>query len=131
MLAPPKSSEKLVKIDSHVGCCVAGLTSDASILLEQARLVAQRHRKKFGEAVPVEQLVRLLCDQKQFYTQSGGLRPFGVSFLYAGWDAYRGYQLYLSDPSGNYGGWMATAIGQNQVTATGMLKAEYKEGMST
>jgi len=26
---------------------------------------------------------------------------------------------------------MATAIGQNQVTATGMLKAEYKEGMST
>jgi len=40
LLALPKSSEKLVKIDSHVGCCVAGLTSDASILLQQARLVA-------------------------------------------------------------------------------------------
>ena len=37
-----------------------------------------------------------------------GLRPFGVSFLYAGWDIHHGFQLYHSDPSGNYGGWKAT-----------------------
>lgn len=35
--------------------------------------------------MPVEQLVRTLCDTKQGYTQYGGLRPFGVSLLYAGW----------------------------------------------
>ena len=29
--------------------------------------------------------VRGLCDTKQGYTQYGGLRPFGVSLLYAGW----------------------------------------------
>ena len=28
-------------------------------------------------------------------------------------DKQRGYQLYQSDPSGNYGGWKATAIGAN------------------
>lgn len=50
----------------------------------------------------------------QGYTQYGGLRPFGVSLLYAGWDAQNKYQLYQSDPSGNYGGWKATAIGANQ-----------------
>ena len=50
----------------------------------------------------------------QGYTQYGGLRPFGVSLLYAGWDAENKYQLYQSDPSGNYGGWKATAIGANQ-----------------
>lgn len=33
----------------------------------------------------MEQLVHSLCDQKQGYTQFGGLRPFGVSFLFAGW----------------------------------------------
>lgn len=49
----------------------------------------------------------------QAYTQFGGLRPFGVSFLFTGWDEYHGFQLYHSDPSGNYGGWKATAIGAN------------------
>jgi 20S proteasome subunit alpha 3 len=42
-----------------------------------------------------------------------GLRPFGVSFLYAGWDRHYGFQLYHSDPSGNYAGWRATCIGAN------------------
>ena len=61
----------------------------------------------------MEELVVRMCNYKQSYTQHGGLRPFGVSFLYAGWDRHHGFQLYLSDPSGNYGGWKATAIGQN------------------
>ena len=30
-----------------------------------------------------------------------------------GWDKHYGYQLYQSDPSGNYGGWKATCIGNN------------------
>lgn len=42
-----------------------------------------------------------------------GKRPFGVSILYMGWDKHYGYQLYQSDPSGNYGGWKATCIGNN------------------
>ena len=45
------------------------------------------------------------CFFFQAYTQSGGKRPFGVSILYIGWDKHYGYQLYQSDPSGNYGGW--------------------------
>ena len=49
------------------------------------RLFAQRYAASYSEPVPVEQLVHHLCDQKQGYTQFGGLRPFGVSFLYAGW----------------------------------------------
>ena len=53
----------------------------------------------------------LASSRAQGYTQFGGLRPFGVSFLFAGWDAVHGFQLYQSDPSGNYGGWKATAIG--------------------
>lgn len=42
-----------------------------------------------------------------------GLRPYGVSFLFGGWDKHRKFQLYHSDPSGNFGGWKATAIGSN------------------
>jgi len=72
--------------------------------------------------------VSSLCNVKQAYTQFGGKRPFGVSILYMGWDKQFGYQLYQSDPSGNYGGWKATCIGNNNQTATSILKQEYKIG---
>lgn len=67
----------------------------------------------YQEPMPVEQLVQSLCDTKQGYTQFGGLRPFGVSYLFAGWDKNFGFQLYMSDPSGNYAGWKAAVIGAN------------------
>lgn len=102
LLAPPKSSEKVYKVDGHIICAVAGLTSDANILLSNARVQSQRYRYTYGEDQPVEELVKLLCDYKHSYTQHGGLRPFGVSFLFAGWDRHYGYQIYESDPSGNY-----------------------------
>jgi len=60
------------------------------------------------------------------YTQFGGLRPFGVSFLYAGWDRHYGFQLYMSDPSGNYGGWRATCIGANNQAAQSILKSSFE-----
>ena len=62
--------------------------------------------------MPVEQIVKSVCNYKQAYTQFGGLRPFGVAFVFAGWDVNHGFQLYQSDPSGNYSGWKATVIGK-------------------
>lgn len=35
------SVEKLFEIDSHVGCAVSGLTADAKMLVEHARVEAQ------------------------------------------------------------------------------------------
>ena len=114
----------------HVACAVAGLTSDANILINTARVAAQRYTFTYAEPMPVEQLVQSLCDTKQGYTQFGGLRPFGVSFLFSGWDAVHGFQLYQSDPSGNYGGWKATAIGANSGAAQSILKADYREDLT-
>ena len=91
---------------------VAGLTADANILIQRARVSSQRYLHDFQEPMPVEQVVRTVCDYKQAYTQFGGLRPFGVAFLFAGWDKHHGFQLYQSDPSGNYSGWKATVIGE-------------------
>ena len=34
--------------------------------------------------------------------------------MFSGWDKHFGFQLYQSDPSGNYGGWKATAIGNTK-----------------
>lgn len=54
------------------------------------------------------------------------MRPYGASFLWAGWDKVHGFQLYQSDPSGNYGGWKATCIGANNATAQSIFKTDYE-----
>lgn len=57
--------EKMYKLDDHVACAVAGITADANILINHCRLAAQRYLFAYGEPIPVEQLVRAVCDTKQ------------------------------------------------------------------
>jgi len=128
LLARAKVSEKTYQLCKHTACNVAGLTADANILIDQARLKAGRYQYQYQEPIPVEQLVEHVCNYKQFYTQRGGLRPFGVAFLFAGYDEHHGFQLYQSDPSGNYSGWKATVIGANNQAGKSLLKSEYKTG---
>jgi 20S proteasome subunit alpha 3 len=132
LLAPAKRSEKTYALAAHVACNVAGLTADANILIDQARLRAGRYYYQYQTPIPVEHLVEFVCNYKQFYTQRGGLRPFGVAFLFAGYDPDYGFQLYQSDPSGNYSGWKATVIGSNNQAGKSILKTDYlkaPEGM--
>ena len=124
---PPDSEETFAQIHSNMICAVAGLTADANILINYARQAAQRYLLTYNEDIPCEQLVRRVCDNKQGYTQHGGLRPFGVSFVYAGWDPLHQFQLYQSNPSGNYGGWKATSVGANNASAQTLLKQDYKD----
>lgn len=128
LLAPSKSSEKIYKLSQHSACTVAGLTSDANILIDQARLRAGRYAYQYQEPIPIEQLVEHVCNTKQAYTQYGSLRPYGVAFLFAGYDETHGFQLYQSDPSGNYSGWKATVIGANNQAGKSLLKTEYNDG---
>lgn len=53
-----------------------------------------------------------------------------MSFIYAGYDNIHGFQLYQSNPSGNYGGWKATSVGANNASAQSLLKQDYKDEMN-
>jgi len=53
--------------------------------------------------------------------------PFVFSMVHMGSNTHIGYQLYQSDPPGNYGGWKVTCIGNTWKTAVSMLKQEYKD----
>nr|GMC76843.1 proteasome subunit alpha type-2-A [Ipomoea batatas] len=64
----------------------------------------------------------------QEFTQSGGVRPFGVSLLVAGFDD-KGPQLYQVDPSGSYFSWKASAMGKNVSNAKTFLEKRYTEDM--
>lgn len=66
----------------------------------------------------------LLC------VESGGVRPFGVSLMMAGFDD-NGPQLYQVDPSGSYFAWKASAIGKNMTNAKAFLEKRYSEEVCT
>ncbi|KAG0149886.1 hypothetical protein CROQUDRAFT_653192 [Cronartium quercuum f. sp. fusiforme G11] len=123
------SSEKIFLINGNLVSGVAGYTADANSLVNYSRNVAQSHLVSFDQDMPVEQMVKRVCDLKQGYTQFGGQRPFGVSFLFAGYDPHHNFQLYSTDPSGNYAAWKATCIGSGNSTATSLLRQDYKDTM--
>lgn len=118
--------DRMHKIDEHMFVSVSGVTADADSLIDDARIYAQKHTYTYGKHIPLEQLVKLICSEKHYYTQYGSSRPLGVHFMYAGWDHLNGYQLYSSDPSGNYYAWKAHATGENNST----LKSEFEDNMS-
>ncbi|KAH9285962.1 Proteasome subunit alpha type-4 [Echinococcus granulosus] len=118
-------SEKIFRITDDIACAVAGITADATVLIKEMRLIAQRYLLAYQEPIPVEQLVSHICDIQHGYTMYGGRRPFGVSMLFVGWDKHYGYQLYQNDPSGNFLGWKATCIGSNSSAASSILESDY------
>mmetsp|Transcript_4633 Transcript_4633/g.5280 ORF Transcript_4633/g.5280 Transcript_4633/m.5280 type:complete len:121 (+) Transcript_4633:1-363(+) len=65
LLDQAKQHEKLFQLDDAMFCAVAGITSDANILINRLRLTAQQHAYSFSEPMPVEQLVTSICDYKQ------------------------------------------------------------------
>ncbi|KAJ2619149.1 Proteasome subunit alpha type-2 [Coemansia sp. RSA 1290] len=80
------------------------------------------------EDPPVRILVKELAGIMQEFTQSGGVRPFGVSLLLAGVDE-RGPNLYQVDPSGSYFPWKATAIGKNMINSKTFLEKRFNGDM--
>jgi proteasome alpha subunit len=122
-------SWKLFKIDDHVGAAIVGLSSDARMLIDQARLYAQSNKLTYDEPIDVEVVTKRISDIKQMYTQHAGVRPFGVSIIFGGVDKTGG-RVFYTHPSGTYRGYKATAVGAGRETALGILKEEYKENMS-
>ena len=56
---------KLFKIDDHIGVAISGLSSDARILVDQARIFAQSNRLTYDEPVDVETLSKRVGDIMQ------------------------------------------------------------------
>ena len=127
-LAEPSSLEKIHLIDEHVACATAGLVADARVLVDYARLAAQINRVTYAEPMPVELLVRRICDYKQQYTQFGGVRPFGTALLVGGYDDV-GLHLFETEPSGSLTGFKATATGGNKGPAMELFEQKYRDGM--
>ncbi|MBN1245873.1 archaeal proteasome endopeptidase complex subunit alpha [Candidatus Bathyarchaeota archaeon] len=122
-------SWKIFKVDDHVAAAIVGLSSDARILIDQARIYAQSNKLTYDEPIDVEVVTKRICDIQQMYTQHAGVRPFGVSIIFGGVDK-TGSHVFGTHPSGTYRGYKATALGAGRETVLAILKDEYRENLS-
>merc|ERR1712113_860882 len=135
-LIDPKSIEKILEIDLHMGCAMSGLTADARTLIDHARVEAQAHWFTYNERMPVESCVNAVADLALDFSDSDKdkkrvmSRPFGVALLVAGVDPVDGPVLFNTDPSGTFTKYSACSIGSAQEGATSMLQEQYNKDMS-
>ena len=121
--------DKVYKISDSIGCVYSGIGADARLLVRRARKSSEVYKRGYNENIGTNLCAKRLGEIAQDYTQSGGVRPFGVSLLIAGYDAQRGCQLYQVDPTGAWWCWKASAIGKNQTNAKHFLEKRYNDDM--
>lgn len=130
-LQDPRTIRKIAKLDSHLTIAFAGFTADARVLIEKARMEAQSFRLTCEDAPTVEYMARYIAKTQQSYTQRGGVRPFGVSSMIAGFASDNSPQLYLTDPAGTYSSWKANAIGgRNEKAVQEFLEKQWNNALT-
>ena len=86
-LIDPPSLSKVSLITPNIGMVYSGMGPDYRILVDKARKVSHTGYKRiYNEYPPTRILVQDVARAMQEATQSGGVRPYGVSLLIAGWD---------------------------------------------
>jgi proteasome alpha subunit len=128
-LISPESANKIFEIDEHVIGTAAGILSDARILVDQAQVISQQNRVTYDSPIEPISIIRFIADKKQMFTQYGGARPFGVSFIIAGVNKGQCH-LYNSDVTGNYYAYRATAIGENDEKVKEILRKDFDDNMT-
>ncbi|AKA48476.1 proteasome subunit alpha [uncultured archaeon] len=128
-LVERNSLEKIQLIDDYVAAVTSGLVADARVLIDFARIGTQQEKITYGSLVNMENLVKKVADQMQQYTQFGGVRPYGVSMIFAGYDGI-GQRLFDCDPAGTINEYKAVAIGAGKEAVTNFLEKEYKDDLS-
>tara|TARA_Y100000310_G_scaffold306313_1_gene347347 strand:- start:602 stop:1306 length:705 start_codon:yes stop_codon:yes gene_type:complete len=123
-----ESANKIYEVDDHIMLVAAGITSDARVLVEKARVLAQQHRVTYDSEVGTESIVRDIADIKQQFTQFGGGRPFGVSLMFGGFNGKP--VLYTTDVTGNYLQYNANVIGEHDEKIREKLKEKYRADMT-
>ncbi len=129
VLVTMKSASKIYEIDEHIMASVAGIMSDARVLIEKAQVLGQQHRVTYDSPIEPEMITKEISNIKQQFSQYGGARPFGVSIMIAGLNDKKP-ELYTSDVTGNYLSYKANAIGENDEKIKEKLREKYSNDLT-
>lgn len=133
-LIEPSSIEKIMEVDTHIGCAMSGLIADSRTMIDRARVEAQNHWFTYNERMSVESITQAVSNLALQFgdddADPGAMsRPFGVALLFAGIDP-KGPQLYHMDPSGTFIQYDAKAIGSGSEGAQQALQDTYHKSMT-
>eukprot|EP00658_Telonema_sp_P-2_P056542 TRINITY_DN449_c0_g1_i1.p1 TRINITY_DN449_c0_g1~~TRINITY_DN449_c0_g1_i1.p1 ORF type:complete len:295 (+),score=98.35 TRINITY_DN449_c0_g1_i1:87-971(+) len=129
-LQDERTVRKICQVDDHIALAFAGLTADARVLINKARLECQSYQLNLEDRASVEYITKHVASVQQKYTQSGGVRPFGISILICGHDSDGTPRLFQTDPAGTYSEWKANTTGKSSKTIREFLEKNYAENMS-
>lgn len=119
------SIKKVFKINNSIMIGASGVMSDARRLVEKSQVLAQENFVHYNRDLDLLSLVKEIANVKQYSTQAGGLRPFGCSLIYVGFEK-GSPSLYLTRPSGIYMKFLAVAIGKNSDKINEILEEKFK-----
>ena len=120
-----RTLRKIWVLDEHAILAYSGLTADARIVINRAQVECQSHRLNLEEPASLEYITKYIAAFKQKYTQSAGMRPFGLSCLIGGFDADGMPHLFQTEPSGIYYEWRANALGRSANTVRAFLEKHF------
>lgn len=130
-LQDTRTVKKIHFLDDGIALAFAGLTADARVLVDKARVECQSFRLTMEEPPSAEFIARHIARTQQEFTQKGGVRPYGVATLVVGFGRSGEPKLFMTEPSGSFSAWKAQAIGKNSKNVTEFLEKNYEENLST
>lgn len=110
------SNQKIFAIDKHVGCAIAGMTSDGISVVNVLRKHCLTNNFTYRSKLQLQRLSKEISNEWQRRSQRSGSRPPGVGLLLAGADA-QGCHLIEISPCGNIYDHRAAAIGARSHSA--------------
>lgn len=124
-----ESLKKVFQIEDHIAVTGAGAMSDGRRLIEHAQYIAHDHHTKYQMPIDTLVMVKEIANIQQHYSQSGGLRPFGVSLLVGGFEQGKAH-LFQTTPSGMYMKFLARSVGSHAQKVNEYLEKEYKDNLT-
>lgn len=81
---------KVEALSDYMGMTYSGIGPDFQAVLLKARKDVQTYHAKFQDRATPFMLCKGIAELFQEYTQSGGVRPFGIGMIAAGYDEQDG-----------------------------------------
>ena len=127
ILIDETSIHKVDNLCEYLGVTYSGIGPDFNTVLMKSRKDVQKYHAKYMDKITPFMVCKNVAELFQEYTQSGGVRPFGIGMIVGGWDETTGPQIFQIEASGTYYCWKATALGKGSKEARSFLEKTYSD----
>ena len=129
ILVDETSYHKVDRLSDYMGVTYSGIGPDFHQIVLKARKDIQTYHARYMDRMSPFMLCKNVADLFQNYTQSGGVRPFGIGLIVGGYDEEQGPQIFQIEASGTFYCWKATALGKGASEARTFLEKVYTDDM--